>query len=577
MNTKTFTFVALSLGLFISACSFFAKKDQVNRFPSSDGIMLAGLDGWKSTEENKQLWQEYCVGDSTAADIPRFRYENPNPMVQKAVENIKKVSDKSYFLYTEVEEVYGLRELGSKKDSKKPLIKPAYEIPAGVSLLSNAYLVILCGEFRDRATMIQEKLNWIANLYKLPTQPQSSFGSIDPEKSPWSQMSAHSYSAFLQFSRALWFARQPQTPAVNLGTFSVRGAVEGMSVCQMKYIFTKYIHPGVAFDSISSYETGFADFKTKCSTDDVSDYYSFRGDTNFKPYSPEGNAMLFRGRFMASLCKNPSQTKKPDIVSDADCKSYYTSPFQSRWAAARAGLAAWMFYDPKHESVFSNTKSQLTMFLHFDGANRPLNFATGTSAEDPSVGSIHEKNFSSDWLKQIQNGDYQMNDIGFNKFVKMGASDMNSQLAYTRIKNAVDRHTDWYTSGYNDLKTKRSGTQAYSPFVASSYEMYESNGFVNCGITIPCIPSEHDDRKHWMFVFRVKGENWYRTQDLQKARPIDFSRMWFDETSFGTTGLAIKEHAWDRLGTAVEGEYDSILYLHNITTSGTVADDGLPQ
>ncbi len=40
--------------------------------------------------------------------------------------------------------------------------------------------------------------------------------------------------------------------------------------------------------------------------------------------------------------------------------------------------------------------------------------------------------------------------------------------------------------------------------------------------------------------------------------------MWFDETSFGDTSLANSEKAWDRLGTALEGELDSILYLWNV-------------
>ena len=54
------------------------------------------------------------------------------------------------------------------------------------------------------------------------------------------------------------------------------------------------------------------------------------------------------------------------------------------------------------------------------------------------------------------------------------------------------------------------------------------------------------------------------------STPFDFNRHWFDETSLGTNGLADSEHALDRLGTALEGEMDSILYLHNLTTGGEV-------
>ncbi len=45
--------------------------------------------------------------------------------------------------------------------------------------------------------------------------------------------------------------------------------------------------------------------------------------------------------------------------------------------------------------------------------------------------------------------------------------------------------------------------------------------------------------------------------------------MWLDETSLGTTDLAKEEGAFDRLGTALEHEQDSILYLHNICSNGT--------
>ena len=39
---------------------------------------------------------------------------------------------------------------------------------------------------------------------------------------------------------------------------------------------------------------------------------------------------------------------------------------------------------------------------------------------------------------------------------------------------------------------------------------------------------------------------------------------WFDETSLGTTGLAKREKAFDRLGIALEEELSTVLYLHNI-------------
>ncbi len=76
-----------------------------------------------------------------------------------------------------------------------------------------------------------------------------------------------------------------------------------------------------------------------------------------------------------------------------------------------------------------------------------------------------------------------------------------------------------------------------------------------------------------MFVFKLKLDQWYNTKSIIDRKPVNFSQNWFDETSLGTNGLANSERALDRLGTALEGEMDSILYLHNINTAGQVQKD----
>jgi len=109
-------------------------------------------------------------------------------------------------------------------------------------------------------------------------------------------------------------------------------------------------------------------------------------------------------------------------------------------------------------------------------------------------------------------------------------------------------------------------TKAYSPFVASSYEMSASDHFVTPGYTVPVIDPASRDHKHWMFIFRVHKDNWFtpETINAQDLPLPNFDRVWLDETSFGNSSLANSEKAWDRLGTALEDEHDSILYLHNI-------------
>lgn len=167
---------------------------------------------------------------------------------------------------------------------------------------------------------------------------------------------------------------------------------------------------------------------------------------------------------------------------------------------------------------------------------------------------------------------WSQSDMGFNQMLKESLKyGFNPpQLAYGRIKDAVDRHTDWYASGYDDGRGFAKST-AYSPFVASSYDMRASDGFAQPGSTISV---GGDGRKHWMYVFKIKKSDWYNTTSLHNGVPVDFDRHWFDETSFGTTHLAKSERAWDRLGTAMEGELATALYLHNITTSYSVSWDG---
>ena len=312
----------------------------------------------------------------------------------------------------------------------------------------------------------------------------------------------------------------------------------------------------------------------KCSTDDLVDYYDFRGDSNFKPNSPESNGMIWYTLYVASNCRNlksaaaPSASAqgKPTMVDDEVCRSYFERPFSTRWNAARAGLATWMLYDKKHSEKFADDSHQQVVVY-------PHKFTSPDWQRPFSYGFAQGGEQLNKYIVSGQNA-MQANDLLFNSAAGMGTS-KGAEFAYQRLRDAVNRHTNWYKSAWDDQLggAKSFRDQAYSPLVASSYEMSESDNFTACGITVPCPP---DGFKHWMFVFRVKGGNWYTTKSLAENKPIDFAKMWFDETSFGTTGLAKKERAWDRLGTAMEDELEggAILYLHNITAEGEVSNDG---
>jgi hypothetical protein len=166
--------------------------------------------------------------------------------------------------------------------------------------------------------------------------------------------------------------------------------------------------------------------------------------------------------------------------------------------------------------------------------------------------------------------------LNFNSLFQVGTNNADESTAFIRLRNAVNRHTNWYKSSYNDQLggTKSVKDQAYSPFVASSYEMSKSNAFTECGYTVQC---DGDGRKAWMLVFKIKKDNWYNTRSLNKNQKVDFDKMWLDETSFGTDSLADSERAFDRLGTALENELDTIIYLHNLEagSGNPIANDTL--
>jgi hypothetical protein len=77
-----------------------------------------------------------------------------------------------------------------------------------------------------------------------------------------------------------------------------------------------------------------------------------------------------------------------------------------------------------------------------------------------------------------------------------------------------------------------------------------------------------------MYVFKIHKDNWYTPESINAGTPIDFDKQWYDETAFGDSSLANSEKAMDSVGTALEPELDSILYLQNICSSGAVLGAG---
>jgi hypothetical protein len=513
--------------------------------------------GQLSIEDNEALFAEYCIGDLTHRPVPNY----DNELVSRAAAKLSLLHPDTFSLYSDI-----------KKHHET-------DTPEGVDVTDDAhdFLGYLCGEFRDRATMIEAKLNWVAEMNYLPMEEQAPY---DPSQSPWQQMTAHDYGPYLHLSAALWQARRNKLTEegkryMQVGNKQVDTPVPGNTLCDTKYIFAEYIKKGHSFDDMASYAAGYQVFRTEhCDLGDDGDedwIHHFRGDSNIKPNSPESNGMIWFSRTMTRQCtaskSNPYQTARGgaytnDRVDDAACQRYFRFPFTSRYNSARAAMASWTLYDPNASGLGSSSSFMVfpksvedPNYIFGDRApyaatniNGPLEYLSGYDFSQPDFG-----------LTALHNGDKEI----FNRLLQL----------------AVDRHTDWYSSGYNDEmpKNQYSNTQAYSMLVAGSYEMEESDSFVSPCYTVPCDGNWADyarKYKHLMYIFKIHKDNWYTPESINAGKPIDFDNQWYDETAFGDSGLANSEKAMDRIGTALEPELDAVLYLQNICSNGTVLGAG---
>lgn len=526
-------------------------------------ITTANTELQKATEFNQETYYKlsdlkYYLGQGVS--VTPATQKNVDSFV-KVLDNSENVSNISSYMSAVVEEskeaehfyFYG----GVRRLYKLGNNVPAAAAKAGANKEAHWFITQLCGEFRDRATMIEAKLKWVQNMNILP---KSSETVVQPEtlaqaKNVWMRITAKAYYPYINVAARVWEERRAaQERYITIGEINdIDNPVVGLTVCETKYVFAKYVATGEEFQDLATYDAGYEEYKKDCPKADISDYYDFRGDSNFKHYSPESNGMIWAATSLAKGCSAVDKANN-GIYTDADCENYFKAPFAARYNAARAGLAAWLFRDDKHSDVFSSQGQMVAIYPHKEAALAPFAFGFTETSTDGALFDYNPK-----WLGVPMA--WNSSDIGFNGFTGLGTADANQEQAYVLIRDAVDRHTDWYSSGYND-SNGTSKNQAYSPFVASSYVMQSSDGFTQCGTTVQC---PDDGLKRWMFVFRIKAANWYTPARIQNNEPIDFDKMWFDETSFGVSGLADGEHAWDRLGTAQEEEFDSILYLINVS------------
>lgn len=512
-----------------------------------------------SDAKSVEVFQDYCDWNGDLNVMPSADYTNKK--VARAAEVLSQVTDHDFYFYGGIKKLYSATAKAG---------------PAQYTENARLFLTQLCGEFRDRPEMIEEKVRWVSRMVRPGDEDQEpiDYARILKNKateSVWNQMSGHTYQTYLRTSSALWEARKrfklgKEHSEANIDNKLGEEAetpVKPTTICETKFILGEVIvNKSVAIpnsvDSMRTYNKAYGKFSTdptKCDEDDKNYLYNFRGDANLKHYSPESNAMIWHALSIARFCKTPTTSSGVDKdITDETCKNYFTAPFLTRYNAARSGLAAWLIYDDKYMNFIADAKIATMMLPKFDkDVVGKLSFPMQLSSGEILKSSLTLSDST----------------LAFNEVTGLdGSKTMDLKGAYDRLKGAVDRHTNWYQSKYlnvveADGEKPDQKDQAYSPFVASSYEMSKSDEFAGCGYTVPCGPGI-EKHKAWMLVFKVHKKNWYNTNSLADKRPLDFDKVWLDETSFGIEALADAERAFDRLGTAIDGEYAEIIYLENL-------------
>ncbi|HTL13397.1 MAG TPA: hypothetical protein VL588_12965, partial [Bdellovibrionota bacterium] len=514
--------------------------------------------------EDRALWDSYCNADGSveqdSADLPKPNYSNPlvKGVVAKlnAIDNFNIAdahSQRTFYFYGDIEKVYGV-------DSAANGDKPA-GTPSNVNAVSAAYVTIVCGEFRDNVKMLERKLKWAKDIVVVPESAQG----YDAHKGVWEQMTGEGYRKLVQVSEALYQARASELGASASSNLDLdQKSVDGITGCEYRYILKNYLAGDAelqAWDngkSYGEYKKGLAEFVAgnECTQDEKDYYNEFRGDGNFKAESGESNGFIWNTRIYAKGCKDPNThlEGKGNILTDADCKNYFKAPWQSRSDLTQQGAMRMFFYPstPELERIMKDTGNSLVIItedLNGDGVADMVTFdgnkAGGkavlelreTAKQPGGAGTAARKQVAAYILKAaseqvklapayktaldaIKPGSVTSTqgikiitdthaawkksymstaDKGFAKVFP------DAKKAWDRLAVVLDRHTDWYQIDMANLKIGFY-QPTYSPWLASSYYIHESDNFTRPGYAMG---TPGDGHRHWMYIQRVRKPDWF--------------------------------------------------------------------
>lgn len=341
---------------------------------------------FSSIHAQGQIWKELCqsqeLDQQTQLLIPTPNYQNS--LIQNVLKKLDQVHSDSFYLYSDIEKVYGLCDSYSLKAEK--CLRSPFQ-PENIQTKSHNFLVIACGEYRDNELMLQKKLEWISKMNIVQDGKQS----YTESKGVWEQLTSQGYLSLLEFSQKLYQFREQNFKPETSSIF--KESVSAISACEYRFILKEYLSANKKLKTYEDYKFYVLNFRVfsranSCTQEEDEYYYEFRGDGNFKPHSLESNAYIWNTRTFSKNCSNLVKSKKNSSLKDIDCEDYYTSPFKAREKLAKQGLLRLFLYpedlapymrDYDHQLVFivddlnGDQVSEMITLQNLDnGQNNPL-------------------------------------------------------------------------------------------------------------------------------------------------------------------------------------------------------------
>ncbi|MCA9581409.1 MAG: hypothetical protein KC416_06410 [Myxococcales bacterium] len=519
----------------------------------------ADREGIPTTTSDVLYDNEFCTYADTEPYVKSVEWTHPT--VEAATKNILN-GWRSMFTYSQWNVPYDLED-DSTGSEKRVAEKRARN-----------FIRVLCGEYRDHPSMLRARLEVVATAQHYAGAEEMT--NVDTGKNLFTQLTYPAYVKMVNTMRTMHAYRQQRGSKDGYhygfgeqghGSRRVDESVAPWTQCEMKFMFEHYMTEGAPSASGTTYENEYDAYRaSECSPEDFEWMFDFRGHVNFQPLWLSSNAYIHNSR------------RARGMVLSHDDNAYYLRPFATRRELSRKGMATFLF---AKQDDFAE------MMRASESGGGPILYITDEDTDDDNVldyrlfdqrgcgdqgvsSPVPSKNCNMvPWetaeatpnvtghVTGFSKSDFERPDLGFLDVF----TTFDDRMA--RINQALDRHSNWGPTGYYMKAGSDDGDPsprffgAYSPFVASSYDVSASDGFVRRDF--PTTDEYERGRAKWLFVIRFRADHYYDEQDLKAGRSFDLDTAYFNETSLSNDFY--RERALDHFGTIPGEEAYAQVYL----------------